>query len=49
MIVKTVSAKQCYGFGAFSGIRDGEKIGSGMNIPNYFSKSLETDFRVINT
>jgi hypothetical protein len=25
-----------------SGIRDGKKSGSGMNIPDYFSESLET-------
>jgi hypothetical protein len=43
------------GSGAFltpgSGIRDGEKFGSGsgMNITDYFSESLETVFRVKNT
>jgi len=47
------------GFGAFSpldlgsgfGIRDGKKSGSGswMNIPDYFSERLETDFCVKNT
>jgi hypothetical protein len=32
-----------------SGIRDGKKSGSGMNILDSFSKSLETVFRVKNT
>ncbi len=32
-----------------SGIRKGKKSGFGMNIPDHFSESLETVFRVINT
>jgi hypothetical protein len=29
-------------------IRDGKETGSGMNIPDHYSKSLETGFRVKN-
>jgi hypothetical protein len=32
-----------------SGYRMGKKSGSGINIPDYFSESLETVFRVKNT
>jgi hypothetical protein len=31
------------------GIRDGKKSGSGMNIPDHFSESLETVFWIKNT
>jgi hypothetical protein len=31
------------------GIRDGKKSGSGMNIPDHFSESLETVFRAKDT
>jgi hypothetical protein len=51
--------KQCYGSGSgvrcfFTSafgirIRDGKKSGSVMNIPNNFSESLETVFRVKNS
>jgi len=49
----SVSDPGSYAFLVFltpgSGIRDGKKSGSGMNIPDHFSESLETVFRVENT
>jgi hypothetical protein len=53
LLINSSGENQCCGSGfqCFFDpwIRDGKKSGSGMNIPDHFSESLETFFRAKNT